>query len=82
MAYEMKPGEGSAFQNEKKEEWHADMRGKVVLPDGKTHYLDVWKKQDRNGNTFVRIKIGKEAQGRSENPPSKEIKDMKDDLPW
>jgi hypothetical protein len=86
MAYEMKPGEGSAFLNEKKEDWHADFRGKVVLPDGKTHYLDVYKKTDRNGNPFVRMKIGKEVAGRTESAPK--VKDngsvntMKDDIPW
>jgi hypothetical protein len=83
MAYEMKPGEGSAFLNEKKEDWHADFRGKVVLPDGKVCYLDVYKKTDRNGNPFVRMKIGKEVQGRGEAPPAKgTVNTMKDDIPW
>ncbi len=42
MAYEMKPGQGSAWPNEKKEkDWHADFSGKVMLPDGKTHWLEV-----------------------------------------
>lgn len=85
MAYEMKPGEGSAFLNEKKEDWHADFRGKVVLPDGKVCYLDVYKKTDRNGNPFVRMKIGKEVQGRGEAAPAKDngsILTMKDEIPW
>jgi len=86
MAYEMKPGEGSAFINEKKEDWHADFRGKVVLPDGKVCYLDVYKKTDRNGNPFVRMKIGKEIVARTDSAP--QVKDngsiltMKDEIPW
>ena len=67
MAYEMKPGQGSAFPNDKKtEDWHADFRGKVMLPDGKTHWLDINPKNS-NGKTWYSVKIGKEvaAQGDS-----------------
>jgi len=82
----MKPGEGSAFINEKKEDWHADFRGKVVLPDGKVCYLDVYKKTDRNGNPFVRMKIGKEVSSRTESAPKVQdngsVNTMRDDIPW
>jgi len=60
MAYEMKPGQGSAWPNEKKtEDWHADFRGKVMLPDGKIHWLDITPKES-NGKTWYQVKIGKE----------------------
>ena len=59
MAYEMKAGQGSAFANEeKKEDWHADFRGKVLLPDGKTHYLDITKKKTKDGKTWLAVKVG------------------------
>ena len=59
MAYEMKAGQGSAFANEdKKEDWHADFRGKVLLPDGKTHYLDITKKVTKDGKPWMAVKIG------------------------
>ena len=62
MAYEIRPGQGSAWPNEKKtEDWHADFRGKVMLPDGKTHWLDITPKSS-NGKTWYSVKIGKEVQ--------------------
>lgn len=61
MAYEMKPGQGSAFPNDNKtEDWHADFRGKVVLPSGGTHYLDIVKKQTKDGKEYLYVKVGKE----------------------
>lgn len=63
MAYEMKPGQGSAFPNEAKtEDWHADFRGRVMLPDGKTHWIDVSNKVAKDGRKYVSLKIGKECQ--------------------
>lgn len=62
MAYEMKPGQGSAWPNEKKtEDWHADFRGKVMLPDGKTHWLDITPKSS-DGKTWYSVRIGREVQ--------------------
>jgi hypothetical protein len=59
MAYDMKPGQGSAFPNEKKvEDWHADFRGKLMLPDGKTHWVDITNKKTKDGKPWVSIKIG------------------------
>lgn len=59
MAYEHKPGNGSAFKNEdKKEDWHADFRGDVMLPDGALHWLDVTPKTTQAGEVFYRVKIG------------------------
>lgn len=61
MAYEMKPGQGSAFKNDKKtEDWHPPFKGKVMLPDGSTHWLDVTPKKTQAGDTWVAIKIGKQ----------------------
>ena len=63
MAYEMKPGQGSAFPNDsKKEDWHADFRGRVMLPNGKLHWLDVTNKKGKDGKSFVTVKIGNECQ--------------------
>ena len=59
MAYEMKPGQGSAFKNENKtEDWHPAYKGKVMLPDGTVHWLDVTPKKGKAGETFVAVKIG------------------------
>ena len=76
MAYEMKPGMGSAFPSEdKKEDWHADYRGRIMLPDGKVHHLDVSMKQTKGGQEYVFVKLGKEtlAPGVSPTPQPKPL---------
>ena len=56
--YEHKPGRGSAFPNEKKvEDWHATHRGKLMLPDGTLHWVDVWVKPWQNTDK-VELRIG------------------------
>jgi hypothetical protein len=58
MAFEMKPGQGSAFKNDKKElEWHADYKGKVMLPDGTTAWIDLTRKKTIAGEPWVQVKI-------------------------
>lgn len=57
MAYEMKPGQGSAFRSDKQQEWHADFKGKVMLPDGSTCWLDVYKKRKADGEVYVSVRI-------------------------
>lgn len=79
MAYEQKPGQGSAFRNaDKREEWHADFKGKLMLLDGSTVWLDVTKKRKADGEVFVSVKIrpmqARDAQTdgeRSYDPPAK-----------
>lgn len=64
MAYELKPGQGSAFKNDKKtEDWHPAYRGKVLLPDGALHYIDVTPKKTAAGDTWLAIKVGNPVQG-------------------
>lgn len=59
MAYEMKPGQGSAWPNENRtEDWHAPFRGKVMLPNGAVHYLDLYEKES-NGKKWFSVKVGK-----------------------
>lgn len=63
MAYEMKPGQGSAFVNEKKvEDWHPDFKGKVLLPNGDMHWLDITKKATKDGKEWVSVKVGNKVQ--------------------
>lgn len=58
-AYEMKPGQGSAFANDKKvEDWHPDYRGKVMLPNGDMHWLDVSIRESKSGKPYVKVKVG------------------------
>lgn len=91
MAYEMKAGQGSAFKNrDRKEDWHADFRGKVMLPDGSVHYLDVWTKKTKDGDPWVSVKVGNQVLPKQDEhnaaksngyQPVKTV-DLKDDIPW
>jgi len=59
MAYELKPGQGSAFVNKfKTEDWHAAYRGEVMLPDGTLCYLDIKPGKTAAGEHWFSIKIG------------------------
>jgi hypothetical protein len=60
--YEAKPGQGSVWANDRKtEEWHADWRGKILLPNGDEHYIDLWD-NDRNGKVWRGVKIGNKVE--------------------
>lgn len=64
MAYEMRAGQGSAFKNENKtEDWHPAYKGKVMLPDGSTHWLDITPKKTKAGDTWIAVKIGNPVGG-------------------
>lgn len=64
MAYEMRPGQGSAFKNDKKtEDWHPAYKGRVMLPDGSVHWLDVTPKKTAAGETWLQVKVGNAVQG-------------------
>lgn len=61
MAWEHKPNKGSAFINrEKKEDWHADFKGDIMLGDGKLYWLQVSRAQTRSGDEYFKVEIGKE----------------------
>ena len=43
MSYEPKPGQGSIFKNDKKEqEKHPDYKGSLVTPDGQECWVAMW----------------------------------------
>lgn len=57
--YKPQPGTGSVFKNDNKtEDWHADWRGKILLPDGSEHYLDIYDNVGRSGTEYRRVRIG------------------------
>jgi len=93
--YEPKPGNGSAWINDRKtEDWHADYRGKILLPDGTEHWVDVWDKQKQDGEGFRTIRIGNPvAQTNTGQAPvhntqstntimAESINEIEDDLPF
>lgn len=69
MAFELKEGQGSLFKNEKKEkESQPDYTGKVMI-GGVEKRLAGWKKQTKNGGTFLSLQVS-EFQAKQEAPAS------------
>jgi hypothetical protein len=64
MAYEMRPGSGSLFKNDRKEkETHPDLKGKVMLPNGEVRWVSAWKKKTAAGDTWLSLALGDLVQG-------------------
>ncbi len=59
MAYEMRPGSGSLFRNDKKTtDKHPNLKGKVMLPNGEVRWLSAWSKKTASGDTWLSISVG------------------------
>ncbi len=59
MAYQLKDGNGSLFNNDRKEkDTHPDLAGSIML-NGKEYWLSGWKKQGSKGE-FISIALGQE----------------------
>ena len=90
MAYELKPGQGSAFVNKfKTEDWHAPYRGEVLLPDGTLCYMDIKPGKTQAGEHWFSVKIGKPKPPKntpvSEHSQAKAnafVVDADDDIPF
>jgi len=68
--YKPQPGTGSVFKNDRKqEEWHADWNGKILLPDGTEHYIDVYDNVSKSGQEYRRIRIGRAVANQSGQAP-------------
>jgi len=66
MAYEVKPGQGSAFVNKNKtEDWHPPYSGEIMLPDGTMHYLNIKPGKTKAGKPKV-----KREDNQGDNPTS------------
>jgi hypothetical protein len=57
MAYELKPGQGTLFRNDKDgNDKRPDYRGELCLPDGSTLKLAGWVKEGKKGK-FLSLSI-------------------------
>lgn len=65
MAYEMRPNSGSLFKNNEKrpDKKDPDVKGKIMLPDGSTHWISGWTKQTTAGEKWISLQIGNPVQG-------------------
>lgn len=53
---ETKENVGVLFSNQKKAETHPDFKGKINF-NGKEMQIAAWKKTDKNGNTYLSLKL-------------------------
>lgn len=59
MAYEMKPGQGSLFRNEKKtEERQPGYKGRLMLPNGEVRWVSCWVKKTSAGEPWFSLAVG------------------------
>jgi len=58
MAYEQKPGQGSIFKNDKKEqENHPDYKGSITQLDGTQCWVSMWVKRSDGKPTFFSVSL-------------------------
>jgi|DEB3_MinimDraft_2_1074329.scaffolds.fasta_scaffold05149_2 hypothetical protein len=80
MAYERKDNSGAAFKNRKKErETHADLTGDALI-DGKDFWVNVWKKTDKNGDTFISLAF--KPKGEKSAAPLERKEELSDEIPF
>jgi len=82
MAYELKPGQGSIFKNDKKtEEKHPDYKGTIMTPDGIECWVSMWVKRTEGKAPFFSVSVQKKDQQASlpvDATPAEPV----DDLPF
>lgn len=84
MAYEMKPGQGSIFKNDKKtEDKHPDYKGSLMTPDGQECWVSVWVKRPEGKQPYFSLSIqAKETQAAPATVVSPALPQAVDDLPF
>ena len=83
MSYEMKPGQGSIFKNDKKTtEQHPDYKGSIMTPDGVECWVSMWVKRPEGKTPFFSVSIqAKETKPDAVQSPALPV-EAKDDLPF
>lgn len=80
MAYEMRPGGGSLFKNDKRtEEKHPNAKGKIMLPNGEVRWISAWTKVTSAGEKWQSLSIGDLVQG---GQPQPAVVQSDDDIPF
>ena len=78
MAYELRPGSGSLFKNDRKEKSnHADYRGDGALLDGTPVWISAWIKETNAGKKFLSLSF-KEKEPRQDQPQRTSVDDARD----
>ena len=69
--YEMRAGQGSLFKNDNKtDDRHPNLKGKVMLPNGETRWISAWTKTTAAGNKWISLSIGDLVQQQGQPAPS------------
>jgi hypothetical protein len=79
MAYETKDMTGSAFRNKRKEmQTHADLTGEAKI-FGRDVWVNVWKKKDKNGDTYISIAFREKQPKTAQEAPRQDARISLDD---
>jgi hypothetical protein len=82
MAYEMKPGQGSMFKNDKKTtDTHPDYKGSVMLPDGTECWISGWIKRPEGKTPFMSLSVQAKEQQLPVSTPDSPA-ETENDLPF
>lgn len=83
MAYEMRPGQGSLFKNNNKtEERHPNLKGRVMLPNGEVRWVSGWTKTTTAGEKWISLAMGDLVQGSGQPQPRAALVESDDDIPF
>jgi uncharacterized protein (DUF736 family) len=67
--FQQKPGFGSLFRNKKEKDTQPDYRGDACTPKGEQIEIAGWLKQDKNGKTFMSLKVQEPREQRQQEAP-------------
>lgn len=85
MAYEMRPGQGSLFRNDKRTtESHPNLKGKIMLPGGEVRWVSGWTKTTSAGEKWISLSVGELVQGVGQPQPQLKaaVVESDDDIPF
>jgi len=83
MSYELKPGHGSIFKNDKKtEEKQPDYKGSLMTPDGTECWVSVWVKRPEGKQPFFSLSIQAKEQEAAPVAQNQSVQTETDDLPF
>ena len=85
MAYEMRPNQGSLFRNKemRTDKKDPNLTGKIMLPDGSTHWVSGWTKTTTAGEKWISLNIGSLVfqSGPAQAAPAARV-ELDDDIPF
>jgi len=75
---EVKGNQGRLFKNDRKtDEKHADYKGSWTAEDGREYFLDGYINLTKNGDKYIKLRLGKEKQAYQANKPAIRAVDSK-----